>query len=201
MTVAPDDDNTLMLQVARGERAAFAVLFDRHQRSVVRFCERFVGNRGRAEELSQDIFINIYKSAPRYRPDARFKTYLFRIATNHCLNETRRGEARRQVQEPRDMNDGPSILEQQPTTDSPERTLEGKQLEAVVSGAMQAMSERERAAFSMCRFEGMAYRDIAEALEATESAVKSLIHRATVQVMNHVEAFQQGISGPNRGQA
>ena len=201
MTVAPDDDNTLMLQVARGERAAFAVLFDRHQRSVVRFCERFVGNRGRAEELSQDIFINIYKSAARYRPDARFKTYLFRIATNHCLNETRRGEARRQVQEPRDMNDGPSILEQQPTTDSPERTLEGKQLEAVVSGAMQAMSERERAAFSMCRFEGMAYRDIAEALEATESAVKSLIHRATVQVMNHVEAFQQGISGPNRGQA
>lgn len=99
------------------------------------------------------------------------------------------------------MSDGPSILEQQPTTDSPERTLEGKQLEAVVSGAMQAMSERERAAFSMCRFEGMAYRDIAEALEATESAVKSLIHRATVQVMNHVEAFQQGISGPNRGQA
>ncbi len=201
MTVAADDDNTLMLQVARGERAAFAVLFDRHQRSVVRFCERFVGNRGRAEELSQDIFINIYKSAARYRPDARFKTYLFRIATNHCLNETRRGEARRQVQEPRDMSDGPSILEQQPTTDSPERTLEGKQLEAVVSGAMQAMSERERAAFSMCRFEGMAYRDIAEALEATESAVKSLIHRATVQVMNHVEAFQQGISGPNRGQA
>ena len=201
MTVAPDDDNTLMLQVARGERSAFAVLFDRHQRSVVRFCERFVGNRGRAEELSQDIFINIYKSAARYRPDARFKTYLFRIATNHCLNETRRGEARRQVQEPRDMSDGPSILEQQPTTDSPERTLEGKQLEAVVSGAMQAMSERERAAFSMCRFEGMAYRDIAEALEATESAVKSLIHRATVQVMNHVEAFQQGISGPNRGQA
>ena len=201
MTVPVDDDNALMLRAARGDKLAFASLFDRHHRSVVRFCERFVGTRARAEELSQDIFINIYRSASRYRPDARFKTYLFRIATNHCLNEMRRGEAKRQIQEPRDMTDGPTILEQQSSGESPEWALEGKELEGVVNTAMQAMSERERAAFAMCRFEGMAYRDIAEALEATESAVKSLIHRATVQVMNQVEAFHAGVAGPLRGEA
>jgi RNA polymerase sigma-70 factor (ECF subfamily) len=77
--------------------------------------------------------------------------------------------------------------------DSPQLSLEGKELEAAVTSAMEKLSARERAAFTMCRFEGMAYRDIAQALESTESAVKSLIHRATVTVMQHVDAWQQGL--------
>ena len=86
-----------------------------------------------------------------------------------------------------------SALEVELSPDSPELSLAGKELEAAVAAAMQQLSARERAAFTMCRFEGMAYRDIAQALESTESAVKSLIHRATVTVMKHVEAWQQGL--------
>ena len=86
-----------------------------------------------------------------------------------------------------------SALEVEASPESPELSLAGKELEAAVASAMQQLSARERAAFTMCRFEGMAYRDIAQALESTESAVKSLIHRATVTVMKHVEAWQQGL--------
>jgi RNA polymerase sigma-70 factor, ECF subfamily len=68
----------------------------------------------------------------------------------------------------------------------------GRELERAVGEALKAMSERERAAFTMCRFEGMAYRDIAEALEASEAAVKSLIHRATLAVARKVEELQAG---------
>lgn len=182
------------MAVGRGDRSAFSTLFDRHQAGVVRFCGRFVNSTARAEELAQDVFVKLYKSAGRYSPDAKFKTFLYRVATNHCLNELRRFDERRQ-QESGEMTSeqNDAALEVEASAGSPELTLEGKELEQAVTAAMAAMSARERAAFSMCRFEGMAYRDIAQALEASESAVKSLIHRATVTVMKHVEAWQQGV--------
>jgi RNA polymerase sigma-70 factor (ECF subfamily) len=189
-----DDDARLMVAVGRGDKAAFSVLFDRHQAGVVRFCGRFVGNAARAEELAQDVFVKLYKSASRYSVDAKFKTFLYRVATNHCLNELRRFDEKRQ-QEAKEMTteQNESALEVEVSPESPELSLAGKELEAAVASAMQQLSARERAAFTMCRFEGMAYRDIAQALESTESAVKSLIHRATVTVMKHVEAWQQGM--------
>ena len=190
MKVSPDDEDArLMEAVAQGDKAAFAKLFDRHQGAVVRFAWRFVGTQARAEELAQEIFLKLYRSAKSYRPSAKFKTFMFRVATNHCLNELRRGDYR--VMEP-------PKEEQQDTTEAvgqrPDDALEGKQLESAVSQALGQMSARERAAFSMCRFEGMAYRDIAEALDASEAAVKSLIHRATLQVVKQVELLRAGLS-------
>ncbi len=202
MLVQADGDSRLMEQVAKGSREAFATLFDGHQASVVRFCYRFVGSQARAEELAQDIFVKLFRSAKSYQPSAKFKTYLFRIATNHCLNEVRRGEFKHEQLEGATMSaESPSVLERQPGGESPDQALEGRELEVAVTKAMSHMSERERAAFTMCRFEGMAYRDIAQALESSESAVKSLIHRATVQVMEHVEALQAGLSTSGRSVA
>src|SRR5262245_47577148 len=85
-----DEDAALFMRVAQGDKGAFAALFDRHQQSVVRLAYRFVGNQARAEELAQDIFVKLYRNAKGYRPDAKFKTFMFRVATNHCLNEVRR---------------------------------------------------------------------------------------------------------------
>lgn len=184
-----DEDAREMLQVASGDRRAFARLFDRHQASVVRFCRRFVGDEARAEELAQDVFVRLFRSAKSYQPSARFKTFLFRVATNVCLNDLRRPAAKAEVLEDAVKDDGPTVFEQQADGVTPLHALEAKQLEAAVTKAMAAMSERERAAFALCRFEGLAYRDIAQALEATESAVKSLIHRATVQVTKQLAAL------------
>ncbi len=84
-----DEDARLMERVGAGDKAAFATLFDRYQGPVVRFAWRFVGSRGRAEELAQEIFFKLYRSAKSYRPSAKFKTFLFRVATNHCLDVRR----------------------------------------------------------------------------------------------------------------
>jgi RNA polymerase sigma-70 factor (ECF subfamily) len=189
---ADDEDAAWMLQVAAGDRAAFARLFDRHQARVVRFCQRFVGDAPRAEELAQDVFIKLYKSAGRYQRTARFQTFLFRVATNTCLNELRRpGRAAEKVEAPVD-DDTPGVIERTPHHETPDQVLEGKDVERALNLALAKMSDRERAAFTMCRFEGMAYRDIAEALEATEAAVKSLIHRASLQVLAHLDALKAG---------
>ncbi len=183
-----------MLQVARGDKAAFARLFDRHQARVVRFCHRFVGDAHRAEELAQDVFVKLYKSASRYQPSARFQTFLFRVATNTCLNELRRpGRAAEKVEAPvGEADEAPGTFERAAASETPDQVLEARDLERALQRALAKMSDRERAAFTMCRFEGMAYRDIAEALEATEAAVKSLIHRASLQVLAHLDALKAG---------
>jgi RNA polymerase sigma-70 factor, ECF subfamily len=189
------EDEVLMLQVAKGDRVSFARLFDRHQLSVVRFCQKFVPSRDRAEELAQDVFVKLFRSAHRYRPEAKFKTFLFRVASNHCLNELRRGEYRLEQHDaegPVDSPDRSPVMSAPSLEGSPEEQAQGRELELAVQQALRGMSDRERAAFSMCRFEGMAYREIAFALEASEAAVKSLIHRATLAVAKKVEALQAG---------
>ena len=192
MVVPDDDDATLYVAAGRGDEGAFARLFDRHQASVVRFCFRFVGDLPRAEELAQDIFVRLYQSAPRWRPEARFQTYLFRVATNRCLNERRREKARPEVSDAQVRDDGEAgPTDSAADAHTPHDALVGRELEAVVRAALGAMSDRERAAFAMCRFEGLAYKDIAHALEASEAAVKSLIHRATLTVARHLEAWRQ----------
>ncbi|MBL8954419.1 MAG: RNA polymerase sigma factor [Myxococcaceae bacterium] len=188
-----DPDAALFLKVAQGDESAFATLFDRHQQSIVRFAYRYVGSRARAEELAQDIFVKLFKNAKSYRPDAKFKTFMFRVATNHCLNELRRPfqHAETAMSEPPDTQEAP---------ERPDAALDGVRLEQAVHAALGGMSERERAAFCMCRFEGLPYRDIAEALDASEAAVKSLIHRATLQVMKQVELLKAGLQ-PARSEA
>lgn len=183
-----------MLEVAKGDRAAFARLFDRHQGRVVRFCQRFVGDAQRAEELAQDVFVKLYKNAHRYQKTARFQTFLFRVATNTCLNELRRPSLKAEKVEAPVSEETPGVLESAPHHETPDQVLEAKDVEAALQKALSKMTDRERAAFTMCRFEGMAYRDIAEALEATEAAVKSLIHRASLQVLAHLDALKAGVA-------
>ena len=195
-----DADAELMLRVAGGDRRAFASLFDRHQRGVAQFAFRFVGDRARAEELTQDIFVKLYRNASRYRPSAKFKTFLFRVAANHCLNEMRRGEYRvKHVSE--GPEEGEPLETAAPDADRPDQALAGRELESTVGAALAALSERERTAFTLCRFEGMAYRDIAEVLQASEAAVKSLIHRATLAVARKIQVFQSGEDVPLRSRA
>ncbi|MFT3713988.1 MAG: sigma-70 family RNA polymerase sigma factor [Archangium sp.] len=187
-----DEDARWMLAVAKGDRQAFARLFDKHQVRVVRFCARFVGDTARAEELAQDVFIKLYKSANRYQPTAKFQTFLFRVATNACLNELRRPSRSNEQTEASMGEDSSSALQQVAHHETPDQQLEAKDVDRALKRALSKMSDRERAAFTMCRFEGMAYRDIADALEATEAAVKSLIHRASLQVLSHLDALKAG---------
>jgi RNA polymerase sigma-70 factor (ECF subfamily) len=180
-----DPDAALMLAFQRGDESAFRALYERHARAMVGFCHRFVKDAARAEELAQDVFVKLYRAAHRYTPGARFKTFLYRVATNHCLNELRRGEyAARPVAPGRDADGaeaaGPD-LDALPSPDaSPHQALEAERLAGAVVRLLDGLPEKQRAAFVLCRFEGMSYEDIAETLETSVSAVKSLVHRATV---------------------
>jgi RNA polymerase sigma-70 factor (ECF subfamily) len=178
--MAPDPDAALMLAFQRGDEAAFRALYERHARAMVAFCHHFVRDDARAEELAQDVFVKVYQAADRYRPTARLRTFLYRIASNHCLNELRRPDRAARAAEPPQARE-PVDLDSFPSGGpSPEDHARGTALERAVRALLEKLPEKQRAAFVLCRFEGLSYEEIAEVLETSVSAVKSLVHRATV---------------------
>lgn len=195
--MAADPDAALMLAFQRGDAAAFRALFERYGRAMVAFCHRFVRDAARAEELAQDVFLKLHRSARSYRPAAGFRSYLYRIAANHCLNELRRGEYGARREHERRL--GPAEPDALPgSAPDPEEQARGAALERAVADLLGALPEKQRAAFVLCRFEGLSYEEIAETLGTTVSAVKSLVHRATVAA---AEALAPFAAAPARKEA
>jgi len=190
--MSQDDDAALLLAFQRGDEAAFRLLYERNARAMIAFCHRFVRDAARAEELAQDVFVKLYRSAHRYQPSARFKTFLYRVATNHCLNEVRRAEFTARASAPA-AGGGPPDLDALPSgAADPHDEAVGRSLEQAVLAMLGALPEKQRAALVLCRFEGMSYEEIAETLETSVSAVKSLVHRATVSAAAALAPFAPG---------
>ena len=181
--MAPDPDAALMLAFQQGDEGAFRALYQRNAGAVIAFCHHFVRDAARAEELAQDVLVKVYRSRERYRPTARFRTFLFRIAANHCLNELRRGEAGRAPEGPAD----PDLLPGREAT--PEEAARGAALERAVRALLDRLPEKQRLALVLCRFQGLSYEEIAGVLDTTVPAVKSLVHRATVAASEALAPF------------
>ena len=180
--MSQDPDAALMLAFQGGDRAAFRTLYQRYARAMVGYCHRYVKDAARAEELAQDVFLKVHASAARWTPSARFKTWLYRVATNHCLNELRRAEHQARQDGPLDEEGSPDLDALASRGPSPHQELEAGRLEAALRRVLASLPESQRAAFVLCRLEGLSYEEIAGALETSVAAVKSLIHRATVTV-------------------
>jgi RNA polymerase sigma-70 factor (ECF subfamily) len=190
--MSQDDDAALLLAFQRGDEAAFRLLYERNARAMIAYCHRFVRDAARAEELAQDVFVKLYRVAGRYQPSARFKTFLYRVATNHCLNEVRRAEFTQRAAGPVGEDQAPDLDALPSGAAGPHEEAVARSLEQAVVSLLGALPDKQRAAFVLCRFEGMSYDEIAETLETSVSAVKSLIHRATVSAASALAAFAPG---------
>jgi RNA polymerase sigma-70 factor (ECF subfamily) len=190
---ASDPDVQLMLRFQAGDDDAFRELFEKYSRAIVNFAYHFIGSRPRAEELAQDVFLQVYKAAPRYEPQAKFTTWLYRIATNACLNEVRRPERRYKTRplehQTEDSSERAEISVPDPNAIGGDVALAGRQLEAKIQSVLGDLPANQRAALVLSRVEGMSYREVAEALECTESAVKSLVFRATATMRKELTEF------------
>jgi RNA polymerase sigma-70 factor (ECF subfamily) len=166
-----DHDARLMLAVQQGNDACFEQLFQKYKRQMINFAYRFTNRRDVAEELAQEIFIKCYGARASYEPAARFSTWLYRIARNHCLNEVRRPEYRHGteplLEEARDSLD-----------DSPEDQFLAKALQQRAMKALAALPEKQRTALILCRFQHLSYQEIGATMKLSLAAVKSLLNRA-----------------------
>jgi RNA polymerase sigma-70 factor, ECF subfamily len=180
MSAIPDADAALMLRVKRGDDAAFAELVDKYKQPVMNLAFRILRDATEAEDLAQNVFLQAYKSAPRYEVSARFSTWLFTIARNLCLNEIRR-RTRHPTESlegtGNDSDDQPARqFEDQKTALPTDAALEGE-LSSKIDQALAEIPEIQRTAILLCRRDDLSYEDIAKILGTSLSATKSLIHR------------------------
>lgn len=182
MTDQPDADAELMLRVKRGDRAAFEELVNKFKQPVMNLVYRTLPDATEAEDLAQQVFVQVFKSAHRYEAAAKFSTWLFTIARNLCLNEIRR-----RSRHPAESMDapGPSSDHEEPPmrqiedtrSFSPPDALLQSELAAKIEEALAVLPEKQRTAILLCRENELSYEDIAEVVGCSLSATKSLIHR------------------------
>jgi RNA polymerase sigma-70 factor, ECF subfamily len=182
-----DPDVRLMLAVQQSnDEAAFEALFRKYIRQVAGFAVSFVGSRARAEEIAQEAFVQVYRARQRYRPQARFATWLYRIVTNLCVSEVRRAEYRgvRVTGGGRDdpgHDSEPDFLPDETARSGEEDLLVREDMDRI-RALVEGLPAQQRAAVLLARVEGFSYEEVASSLACSVSAVKSLIHRATVSL-------------------
>ena len=175
-----DPDAALMLRVKRGDRRAFEELVDKYKRPVTNAIYRTLGDATEAEDLAQNVFVQVYKSAHRYRASAKFSTWLFTIARNLCLNEIRRRSRHRaeSLDAPHpEQEDRPGHQFEDTKGFSPPNALLHEELEQKIQHALSELPDNQRIAILLCRQDELSYEDIARVLGCSLSATKSLIHR------------------------
>jgi len=187
-----DPDVQLMERARDGDISGFEALFRKHSGSVVKLAYQFVRSRERAEELAQTVFLQLYRARARYEPRARFLTYLYRITTNVCLNELRRREYSATMESldgavDDSGNAAPARIPDELSPD-PVEHLAGVEIATEIRRVLDQLPLNQRAAFLLGRIEGLSYRDVAESLDTSVSAVKSLIFRATSTLRSELSA-------------
>jgi len=175
-----DPDAALMLRVKQGEVSAFEDLVDKYKQPVINLIYRTLPDAAEAEDLAQNVFLQAYKAADRYRVSAKFSTWLFTIARNLCLNEIRRRSRHPadslDVTHPDDDDQPLRQYEDKKLTAPPDALLK-RELVEKVEQALSELPEHQRTAILLCREEELSYEEIAEVLGCSLSATKSLIHR------------------------
>jgi RNA polymerase sigma-70 factor (ECF subfamily) len=180
MPAGLDPDAALMLRVKRGDQAAFTELVEKYQQPVMNLVARTLRDETEAEDVAQNVFLQVHKAAHRYQVTAKFTTWLFTIARNLCLNEIRR-----RSRHPADsLDETASEDDEQPRrqavdvkTFAPPESLLQSELEDKIEEAVAALPENQRTAILLCRGDEHSYEEIAEILGVSVSATKSLIHR------------------------
>lgn len=182
-----NDDADLMAEVARGDAAAFEQLVERHQGLVIGTAGRMLGNNSDVEDVAQQVFIRVWKSAPRYRPTAKFTTWLLTITRNLVFNEARR--RKRHPAEALDIQGGEPLALPDHAQRAPNAALLEAELQRAIDIAIRALPEKQRLAVVLRRYEDKSYEEIAGVLDLSVPAVKSVLFRARTELRTTLNRY------------
>lgn len=190
---AHDIDLQLMARVKAGDDEAFNELMLRHEKTVVNLVYRFTGNREIAGDLAQEVFLRIYRASGRFEAKAKFFTYLYKVTLNLCRNYRAKAQRRQttSLNAPRTgfENDDLITRDIEDPIGSAEEQVSRMELSEMVREAVESLPEQQREAVVLQRFKGLAYEEIAEALNLSVPAVKSRIHRAKLNLKDKLTPY------------
>ena len=186
------EDSAIMLELRAGNMSGFDYLLQKYRKPIVNFMYRMVRNQAVAEELAQEVFLRVYRSRETYRAEARFSTWLYRIATNLGVNYARDTRHERTAstiyldEADSDTGTTPDVADNTPGAEA--GLLRRERLNAIRQHVL-ALPERQRMAVLMHKYEGMDYKQIGDVLKLSESATKSLLFRAYQTLREKLKEF------------
>jgi RNA polymerase sigma-70 factor, ECF subfamily len=186
----PDDDEDirLMALVAGGDTVAFEKLVERYQTLVAGTVARMLGSNADVEDIAQQVFIRVWRSAGRYVARAKFTTWLLKITRNLVFNEMRR--AKRHPHVPVQIDpEAEEIPLKDETTATPDATLLESELQQAIEKAIAQLPDTQRMALVLRRYEELSYEEIADVLELSVPAVKSLLFRARSELRERLQVY------------
>lgn len=181
-------DFAFMERIGAGDHEAFRQLVERHQNAVVGTVAKMLGNPSESEDIAQQVFLRIWRNAKRYRPDAKFTTYLYTITRNLVFNETRRKSRKKEVSADEREENSNLLLEANPDR-QPDAQLLHAELQGAVDAAIASLPEAQRMAVVLRRYEQLSYEEIAAVLGLSVSAVKSLLFRARTSLREALSGY------------
>ncbi len=188
-----DPDIRLMLRVRDDDAVAFAELVSRFQHRLVAVMHHLIGNADEAEDLAQEVFLRVYRIRKKYRPKAKFSTWLFTIANNLALNALRDRKRRPvlplEVRESGPLGPRPTEAAATSRDEPPAQGLQQQELADVIREALDGLNERQRVAIVLNKFEDMNYAEIAEVMALSTKAVKSLLSRARLKLREALQSY------------
>jgi RNA polymerase sigma-70 factor (ECF subfamily) len=193
MDFQSDSDVVLMLRVRNGDHAAFEALIEKYRKPLVNVIARYLGEDRDAEDLAQDVFVRVYRAAPRYEPSAKFSTWLYTIARRLCANYSRGRALRKLFSLSRDDEDDEPLSDAaelaDPRSEDPSVSAEKEQLRRIVAAAVAALPKTLRFAVILRRYEDMSYEEIAAVLNCSVTAAKLRVHRANTLLAERLAPY------------
>lgn len=175
-----DEDIDSMLKFKSGDNSAFVSLLKKYEKPLINFIYRFVGNRFDSEDIAQEVFLKVYQSAVNYKPSAKFSTWLYKIATNLCIDYQRKRRIKTvSLDDPIGTDEGYIIREIKDLSQvPPDISIEKEQISETILSAFLSLPEKQRLALDLRIYENKSYKEISKILNCSVSAVESLLFRA-----------------------
>jgi RNA polymerase sigma-70 factor (ECF subfamily) len=181
------DDHRIIENIANGERSDFKELVDKYQSLVLNTCHHFVHNKQTAEDLTQEVFLEVYLSAHKFKKEAKISTWLYRISVNKSLNYLRDNKKRKVIKSIETcFKIGYTEPIEEVSSDD-----ENEELRKVLNQIVDSLPKKQKAVFTLCKMENLSYKEAAQVLEVPVTTIEGLMHRAKRNVRSKIERYYQ----------
>lgn len=178
-------DLDLIFKVQDGDESAFSELMRRHYRGVVNYIYKFTHSVENSEDLAQEVFIRVYRSIDRYRPEAKFTTWLYKIATNVSITAVRYSNREKNVSLD-EMEESNQQTGDEKIFSASDFTFR-REISALIFEALETLPEKEKIAIVLCKYEEMPYIEVAEVIGCSVGAVKAYVYRGRMKLIEKLK--------------
>jgi RNA polymerase sigma factor (sigma-70 family) len=187
------DERTLVEQLKKGDEAAFKTIVETWQNMVYNTALGIVQNAEDAEDIAQEVFVQVHQSIHSFKGDSKFSTWLYRITVTKSLDHARRKKRKKRFAFVRSLiGDHDELAINPPDFHHPGVTLDNKENAAVLFRAIAELPENQRIAFTLNKVEGLSYQEVSDVMKTTVSSIESLIHRAKNNLRKKLEDHYKG---------